>query len=220
MADVAPALTATPVVPAGETSGTQHAEPTTGPIVVNYKFTKEEGSVNLTVNPDGTWLFSVDYKGKKPGYDIDVALALRSTLGGIIVWHYAGDASNGVQSSQQGKSDVLKDNFKTFAGKHDWSVKYDFALSAEGRAKRFEAQEKKKAELQKAEEEARKRHDHKVAAEKKAELAKEEQKEREAAQRAAAAHKSGGSSVMSTIGTVVKDVGTAAGVVGTILSFL
>jgi hypothetical protein len=187
---------------------------------VNYKFTKEDGSANLTVNPDGSWLFSVDYKGKKPGHDIDVALALRSTLGGIIVFHYAGDAADGAQSSQQGKSDILKDNFKTFADKHDWNLQYDFALSAEGRAKRFEAQEKKKAELRKAEEEAQKRHNEKVAAEKKAELAKEEEKEREVAQRAAAAHKSGGSSVMSTVGTVVKTVGTVAGVVGTILSFL
>jgi len=97
--------------------------------VVNWHFKKGQGSTNLTVNSDGTYLFSGNYKRAVPNKDFDLTLALKSSLGGVILFHYIGNVSNGgVQWSKQGKSAILKDDFKTFANGHDWSGAYHFEL--------------------------------------------------------------------------------------------
>jgi len=132
------------VPPVTETSGVHHATHTTGPIVVNWHFKNAPGSAILRVNPDGTYLFSGNYKHKVLG-DFDILLGLKSSLGVIYLFHYAGDASKGVQWSKPGKSAVLKDDFNTFT-KHDWFGSYRFHLTAEGR-KELE-QQKRECALQ------------------------------------------------------------------------
>ena len=189
-----------------ETTGVKQAAPSSGPIVVSWHFKKAAGLVNLTVNPDGTYLFSGNNKDKKPGKDFDIALGLKSKAGGVILFHFAGDAADGVQWSKQGKSDILKENFSTFAGKHDYDVEYHFALTSEGRAKLYEEREKKKEELQKEIEEAVKRHDEKIAAEKKERLKKEEQHEMEEVQQASQQQSSGGSSAWSTVSNLLSQI--------------
>jgi hypothetical protein len=199
-----------------EGSGLQHEESSgTGPIVVKWQFTKDAGSASLVVNPDGSSLFSGAFKGRKPGKDFDITLALKSDLG-VILFRHAADASNGVEWSKQGQSEVLKDNFNAFAAKHEWAGHYDFTESAEGRAKLYQEQEQKKAALKREEEAAKAQHNEQLAAQKKAAREKEEQLQREQALKAAQhGHQSGGGagSVVSTIGKVLSTVGTIAGII-------
>jgi hypothetical protein len=194
-----------------ENSGVIHRAASPGPIVVKLDFRKVDGSANLTVNPDGTYLFSGTVKDKKPGRDFDISLALKSSLGGIIVFRFAGDAANGVQWSKQGQSDILKDNFRTFSGKDDWDVEWRLPLNAKGIAMRYEEREKRKEKLKMEIDAAIKRHDQKVADERKAALEKEQKAEQEQAQHQQA-QSGGGSSVGSVLGTI-------GAVAGTILSF-
>src|ERR1700675_1844003 len=57
----------------GETSPVHHAPASHGPIVVNMHFAKlGNGSANLIVNPDGTYLFSGQWNTKKPKRDFDI----------------------------------------------------------------------------------------------------------------------------------------------------
>ena len=62
--------------------------PPTKPIVVNWKLHKLNGNVNVTINPDGSSDFSGGFKDKKPGDDWDITIAVKSTTGAIIVFHY------------------------------------------------------------------------------------------------------------------------------------
>jgi len=116
------------------------------PIVVNWAFKKGLGSTNLTVNPDGTYLFSGNYKHKVPKMDFEIVLALKSSLGGILLFHYVGNVSSGgVQWSKQGQSDFLKDDFKTFGGERDWAAYewhgvYHFELDSEAKKQLAEQQ--------------------------------------------------------------------------------
>jgi hypothetical protein len=192
----------------GETSVVKHEPPSSGPIVLNWKLKKLDGTMNLTVNPDGTYLFSGSVKDKKPGKDMDMSVALKSSLGGVITFTDVSDVSNGAEWSKQGKSDILKDNFASFAGKHDWTWSYRLPLSSEGRAKLYQEEEEKKAKLKKEEEEAKQKHDEKVAAEKKAELEKEQQAQQAAAQKQ---QSSGGGG--SSVGSVLETIGTVAGAI-------
>jgi hypothetical protein len=127
------------VLPVTETSGERHALYRTRSIVVNWRFKNAPGSANLVVNPDGTYLFSGSYKQKVLG-EFDILLGLKSSLGAVYLFHYEGNASNGVLWSKPGTSTVLKDDFKTFT-KLDWSGGYRFHLTAEGR-KELEQQER------------------------------------------------------------------------------
>lgn len=134
-----------------ETTGPQHARPGNGPIVANWEFKKAAGKANLIVYPDGRYLFSGDYKqqdpgkgfennpfGIEPGRDFEIVLALKSTLGGILQFHYVGNMSKGgVQWSKEGQDAILKDSFKSFAGPHDWSG--SFRLPLHGGAKAAES---------------------------------------------------------------------------------
>jgi hypothetical protein len=198
-----------------EASLLQHTPPTTGPIVVNWAFKKGAGSTNLTVNPDGTYVFSGQYSGKKPNKDFDIALALKASTGAILLFHYMGDAANGAQWSDQGQSEILKDDFALFAGKTDWTAEYHFSESSAGKRAEYEAKKKRLEDLRKAEEEARKKKDAKLVAEKKAARRREEQAELAQEQQAAQQHSGGGgSSVVSTIGDVCSGIASVAGDVG------
>jgi hypothetical protein len=199
----------------GETSVVKHEPPSSGPIVLNWKLKKLDGTMNLTVNPDGTYLFSGSVKDKKPGRDMDMSVALKSSLGGVITFTNVSDVSDGAEWSKQGQSEILKDNFATFAGKHDWTWAYRLPLSSEGRAKLYKEEEEKKAKLKKEEEEAKQKHDEKVAAEKKAEREKQEKERIQQAQEQQAAaqrqQQSGGGG--SSVGSVLETIGTVAGAI-------
>jgi hypothetical protein len=192
----------------------QHSPASTGPIVVNWSFKKGSGATNLTVNPDGTYVFSGQYSGKKPNKDFDISMALKASTGAILLFHHMGDAANGVQWSEQGQSDILKDDYALFAGKRDWNAEYHFSESSAGKRAEYEARKKKLEDMRKAEEDARRKKDAKLAAEKKAERRREEQAELAQEQQAAQQHSGGGSSVISTIGDVCSGIASVAGDVG------
>jgi hypothetical protein len=158
-----------------EGSTVQTAPATTGPISLNFTLKKINGTLNLLVDPDGTYNFSgtvgKDYKDK----DFDVTLVLKSTkTGALITFHYVGDDTHGITFSKQGKNDVLKDNFATFASGHKSEWHYRFYESKAGLKAIYEAQEAKKAKLRQEEKEAKEKHEAQKAAEKKAELKDEE----------------------------------------------
>jgi hypothetical protein len=132
-----------------EASAVQSYAAVSGPIVHNWNLKSVDGTLNILVNPDGTWVFSGSGQKKEPGKDFDITLALKSNLGAVILFEYAGDASNGIQFSKQGQSNVLKDNFASFAANHKTAWEYRLPLSSEGRAKLYEMREKKKEELKK-----------------------------------------------------------------------
>jgi hypothetical protein len=204
-----------------ENTGVHHQDPASGPIVVNWSMKKVDGSANLTVNPDGTYLFSGNVKDKRKNHDFDISMALKSSLGGIIVFHFSGNDTEGVQWSKQGKSTILKENFKTFAGKIDWAGEWRTPLTSKGITKLYEEREAKKKKLKKEEAEARKKHDEKVAQEKKEEREKVEQEEVAQAQAAAQAaaqkqQSSGGSSVGSDIESAISTVGGVINTIGSI----
>ncbi|MGA8938751.1 MAG: hypothetical protein WB439_06255 [Acidobacteriaceae bacterium] len=218
--------TGTPA-PSESMEAVQTTAAVTQPIVHNWQLKKLDGRINLMVNPDGTWVFSGGFKDKKPGDDFDVTFALKSSTGAVYLFHYEGDASSGVDFSKQGESVILKDDYSTFAN-HAWSGVYTFHLSAEGRRARYEALEKKKAEIRLAAAEARKRHDEKMVAEKKAEEKQEAREELAWEEQYASQHPNGGGGsgpgsvlssigrgVSSTVGSVVSSVGS---VVGDVLS--
>ena len=197
-----------------EDSGVHQKAPSSGPIVVKWKLKSLKGSANLMVNEDGTYLFSGDVKDKEPDKDFDITLGLKSSDGGVILFHYVGNASDGVQWSKQGQSDILKTDFQTFSGKIDWAGEWRLHESKEGLIKAYEAREKKLEKLRKEEAEARKKHDEKVAEEKKKEREKIEQEEIAAAQRRSGG--GGGSSIGSDIESAVSTVGSVISTISSV----
>jgi vacuolar-type H+-ATPase subunit H len=191
---------------------------TTGPISHSYTLRKVDGTLNILVDPDGTWNFSGSTKAF-PGKDFDVTLALKNSSGAVVLFQYVGDASHGIQFSKQGKNDILKENFASFASSHKSAWEYRLYESAAGKRAAYEAREKKREEIRKAEEEARKRHDEKVAAEKRKELKDEEQVELkwEAQQQAQQKQQQGSGGGGSSVGSVLSTIGSA---IGSVLSFL
>jgi len=196
---------------------------TSGPITVQWNMRKVNGSASLTINPDGSYLFSGQVQDRKPNRDYDISIALKSKVG-ILLFHYVGNDANGVQWSEQGQSDVLKEDFAAFAAGHRVAWSYDFPLSSEGRERLYKERKAKREALRREEKEARERHDEKVAAKKREELRQEEQREAQEEIDAARSHGGGGGggvvsdivSAASTVGTVVNAVG---GVVSDIASF-
>ena len=187
-----------------------------GPISHNYTLKKIDGTLNILVDPDGTWNFSGNTKSF-PGKDFDVTLALKNSTGAVILFHYIGDASHGIQFSKQGKNEILKENFASFASSHKSAWEYRLYESAAGKKQLYEERVKKREELRKAEEEARKRHDEKVAAEKRAELKAEEQAELKWEQQHQAQQQQSSGGGGTSVGSVLSTIGSVAGAV---LSFL
>jgi hypothetical protein len=214
MAQTSPAATA--AAPAEGSPVVSHPA-TTGPISHNYTLKKVDGTLNILVDPDGTWNFSGNTKAF-PGKDFDVTLALKNSTGAVVLFHYVGDASHGIQFSKQGQNDILKENFASFASSHKSVWEYRLYESTAGKRQLYEERVKKREELKKAEEEARKRHDEKVAAEKRAELKAEEQAELKwEQQQHTQQQQSSGGGGGSSVGSVLSTIGSVAGAV---LSFL
>jgi hypothetical protein len=212
--------TGTPAPTEATPATTPPPTPPTKPIVINWKLHKLDGNVNLTINPDGSSDFSGGFKDKKPYDDWDISIAVKSSTGAIIVYHWEGDASNGVQFSKTGTSAFLADDFSSFATKHSWAGRYVFHLTAAGRKKHYEEMEAKRKKLHEEAEAALKAKNKKLAEEKKAEekteagaeLQWEENYDR---QHPAAASNpptsGGGSSIGSTISSVVSTIGSIGG---------
>jgi flagellar biosynthesis GTPase FlhF len=133
----------------------------TSPLVINWNFFGGAGKANVTVNADGTWLFSGLYNGIKPNKDIDAALSLTASTGATVYFQYVGPAANGAQWSKQGRSGILQDNFAQFvgAGPDNWAGTYRFTETAAGKRAEYEAWEKKRQEAEKKREEARKEYE-------------------------------------------------------------
>jgi hypothetical protein len=218
-AGTTPAAASAPAEGAPATAAT--ASPTK-PLVADWKLKKLNGNVNVTVNPDGTYLFSGSFSDKKKDLDFDITFALKSRTGGVYLFHYEGDASNGIQFSRTGESPILKDDFASF-DHYKWAAHYCFHLTAAGRRERYEAEQRKLEKIRKEEAEARKRKDEKLVAEKKAEEKAEAKAEMEWEENFARTHQpapsgggksSGGGGVMSDISSAVNTVGSVLGSVG------
>jgi hypothetical protein len=138
-----------PATPA-ETSPLLTQPATPGPISHTFTLSKIDGKLNILVNSDGKWLFSGSSPKKFPDKDFDVSLALKNKSGAIILFEWAGNASNGIQFSKEGTSQILKDNFASFASGHHMAWDYRFSETAAGRAKLYEERMKKKAALKDA----------------------------------------------------------------------
>jgi hypothetical protein len=216
MAQTSP--TSTAAAPA-ETSPVVSHPATTGPISHNYTLRKIDGTINILVDPDGTWNFSGSTSKGFSGKDLDITLALKNSTGAVILFQWVGDASRPVQFSKQGQNQILKENFASFASSHKSAWSWHLYESTAGKRAEYEARERKREEIRKAEEEARKRHDEKVAAEKRKELRDEEQAELkwEQQQQAQQQQQSSGGGGGSSIGSVLGTIGSVAGAV---LSFL
>ncbi len=140
---------------------------TPAPLVVNWQF-KHGGNMNLTVNPDGRYVFSGTNNTHKRNKDFDISLALKASTGAITLFRFTGDAANGAQWSKQGQSSFLSDDFAMFAGNVRWHAAYHFSESAAGKRAEYEARELKREEAWRNYEDAKKRKDAKLEAENKA----------------------------------------------------
>lgn len=107
------------------------------PIIVNWYFKDKQGFAHLIVNPDGTYLFSGNYRRGVPFEDLDVVLLLMTGKGRAYVFEYSHGVNTvpagGLVWSKQGQSALLKDDFKNFAAGHTWGGAYRLTLTAKGK---------------------------------------------------------------------------------------
>jgi hypothetical protein len=116
-----------------EITPVNHVAKGKGPIKVDWHFKNGSGSVDLIIDPNGVYFFSVGYKRKAPGEVLHVELTLKTHAGAAYVFRFVGDASKGVEWSQRGNSALFKDDFKLFAPGHDWTGTYGLRLTAEAK---------------------------------------------------------------------------------------
>jgi hypothetical protein len=122
-------------LPPAETTSVHHAASDKdvaagkGTIVVNWQFSNGWGLAHLIVNPDGTYLYSGHYKDKPWSAQLHVTIALKSRLAGVYLFRYVANLENPpVEWSKEGKSAILKDNFKSFGGPHDWAGQLEWVF--------------------------------------------------------------------------------------------
>jgi hypothetical protein len=180
--------------------------PPSKPINDHWTLHRLQGKIDVLVNPDGTYDFSGSFKDKKPGDDFDITWALKSSTGALYLFHYEGDAANGIEFSKTGQSAILKDDFATFAH-HGWSAVYSFHLSAAGRRAHYEAMEKKREQLHKEEEAAEKAHNEAVLKQKREEELAEAKAELKWEESYESSHPGGNPS--SSGGSVATDISDA-----------
>jgi len=121
-------------------SGKHHEAPKSGgPIVDNWKIQKSrkdnfgqkvelnEGTVNLTLNSDGSWNFSGQMNQRYVGAcRLYVVIAVKSSEGTLIPFSHSASLSENHPESysweKQGNDRTVKDNFKAFQKSgHDWA---------------------------------------------------------------------------------------------------
>lgn len=133
-----PVVTLPSRLPPVETTPVQRASPESGgaaagkgPIVVNWQFSSGRGLAHLIVNSDGTYLYSGHYSDKPWNAHLYVTIALKSHLAGVYLFRYAVNLETPpFEWSKEGKSAILKDNFKSFAGPHDWAGQLEWVFPA------------------------------------------------------------------------------------------
>jgi hypothetical protein len=137
------------------------------------------GEITVVLNPDGDYVFSGSADKTFQGKEIDLTLALKSTMGSVILFQYKGDVSHKLHFNKHGNNHVLKENFQSFATSHQSTLAYRFFDGSEGRATAYDTREKVKELLRREETEALQRHDDKTAAQMAAAIRREEQSELE-----------------------------------------
>jgi hypothetical protein len=227
---LAVAQTAAPANTATETTGVQQKTAGPGPIVENWRFDHAAGSANVTIDPNGDWIFSGSLDANQPGKDLTIGYGLKSSTGAVYYFNYSADAAHGVQFTKTGQSQILAEDFATF-GSHGSVWEYKLTETAAGEATLYKEREHKRLErenklreLLNKEKEATERQDDKALARVKAELKKEERKERQEAQMALEREQNltrlqqqqqqsggGGSSVISDIGSALGSVASFVG---------
>ncbi len=188
MAFTCPSATAQTVAtviqpPPAEVLPLQTHRATSGPISHSYPVRSIDGEITVVLNPDGEYTFAGSAEKVYPGKEIDLTLALKSTMGSVILFQYKGDASHKLHFSKHGSNHVLKENFQSFAASHQSTLAYRFFDSSEGRSAAYELREKIKERLRRDETEALQRHDDKTAAQMAAAIRREEQSELDEEQR-------------------------------------
>jgi hypothetical protein len=97
------------------------------------------GSSSLTLNPDGTYNLSgqlpgIYLRGDPHNYDFHIVFGIKSAEGSTLFFKQSMVISSpNLQNyvwNKQGKNSTLKDNFASFAKKHDWHASWGLALSA------------------------------------------------------------------------------------------
>ncbi|MGO9637635.1 MAG: hypothetical protein ACLPXT_05555 [Terracidiphilus sp.] len=163
--------------PPAEIGALQQHSAVKGAISHSYPMRQIDGTLNLTMDPDGNWTFSGSSSKGFPGQEIDITLALKDTQNQVILFQYKGDASHGVHFSKHGTNPILKEHFQSFAASHQSTFAYRFYESSEGQAQAYEARQRAKQQLTQEIQQARQRHDDRTATAKAAELRNVEQQE-------------------------------------------
>lgn len=123
-----------------ERSGKHHEAPKSGgPIVDNWKIQKtrkdnfgqkvelNQGTINLTLNSDGSWNFSGQMNQKYVrACHLYVVIAVKSSEGTLIPFSHSASLSENHPEAysweKQGNDRTIKDNFKAFQKSgHDWA---------------------------------------------------------------------------------------------------
>lgn len=208
-APAAAAGTSSTATPPPESTPVTPVPPSPGPLVFNWTFGNGAGHANVTCTSDGACLFSGHYDNHRPGKDIDIAMAVKSSSGATLVFHFVGDVGNGASWTKNEQTGVLKDDWTSFSKDRRWTGSVHFYETAAGRRAEYEARERKRADLLRLIDGAIKRHDEQTAREKKAEL--EQQEQQEAAQEQARAQQPQSNSGGSSFGSVMGTIGSVAG---------
>jgi hypothetical protein len=97
------------------------------------------GSTSLTLNPDGTYNLSgqlpgIYLRGDPHNYDFHIVFGVKSDEGSTLFFeHSMVIGSPNLQNyiwNRHGSNATLKDNFASFAKKHDWHASWGLKLSA------------------------------------------------------------------------------------------
>jgi hypothetical protein len=217
----APTPAATPTVadPDDSTSPVTEAAPPAAstpaaphPITVQWTFKDGKGVANLLLNPDGSYIFSGNYRDHKQYKDFDITLGLKASTGAVFLWRFAGDASRGVSWSKQGKHSILAEDMPLFTTHIRWHAGYHFSESRAGRRHEYEVREAKREEAWRRFEEAKKHNDRKLEDENKQLLAQLQREELAPAAQAQPQSSSpgGGSSSGGGGGGIVNSITNAA----------
>ncbi len=122
--------------------------PPSAPISYSWHFKQLNGTMTLTVNPDGSYRFGGNFADRFPGEDWDATVGLKNSAGGIYLFHYEGSASNGIHFAKEGKSAQLKEDFASFASDHQATWTYTFHREEAGRLAQYAAMEQRRIQLQ------------------------------------------------------------------------
>jgi hypothetical protein len=134
-------------VPIEENTGLHRGIGKNGQIVINWVFKNGGGSANLTINQNGSYLWSGHYDNVKPNSGFDCILFVKSGDGWE--WYALGNISkHGVKWHIVGQDAQLASAFGILAHEHVWGGVYRFPSVAQEKAwqKQENAQLKKECE--------------------------------------------------------------------------